>query len=223
MAASDLLCQIAPGQSGTLVQSGGRWREVRCERVSDTSVLLSISREQGEGDLTISSQSYLQTIMQGGVVRVEGVLEAIDPRNLNFGLKFHPLDKPPQLINRRQAFRVAVSLRGKLKGSKDPEAENYDVEWDVALRDLSIGGTKLVVRSPAPHAGTHCALVIRLSEDDPQMLLPCRVIHSFPGRNPPPMDTLMRLAFHKISARQESTLFRYINQVQLEMLKKGLR
>jgi hypothetical protein len=37
------------------------------------------------------------------------------------------------------------------------------------------------------------------------------------------MDTVVRIAYQDIPARIESKLFRYVNWVQLDMIKRGVR
>lgn len=223
MGASEILRQIAPGQVGTIIQGSGNWREVHCERVAEDSLQLAIVRDQGDGTISFSSKVQLQTIIEGGVARIEGTLAAIDSRNLLLGLKFTPAGDGIQVINRRQAFRVAVSLKAKLLMTSRNGDDAKEEVWNCLIKDLSVGGAKMAVQHPAPHVHGLAILALSLPTEDHPLHIPCRVIMAQPGRNPPPLDTIVRIAYRDIPARVESKLFRYINWVQLDMIKRGVR
>lgn len=222
MGANDFLSNIAPGQQGTLHQGEGHWREVRCVRVFEDSLQLSVVEGRGDGALSIFSTAYFQTIVEGGVLRVEGSLDSPDPGNATLGYRFTPSDKPIQKVNRRETFRVPVSLRGKLRGTAQGRDDTYDDEWDCSLRDISVGGARLVLKSPPPFIRSLAVLRVTFQTEEQPIILPCKIIQTQPGKNPAPMDATVRLAFHT-NSRQESMLNRYVNWAQMEMLKKGLR
>lgn len=225
MGASEILRRISPGQTGTLIQGSGNWREIRCERITDDSIHLSIAKDQGDGTISFSSDVMLQTIIEGGVARIEGKLAALDSKNLLLGLRFTPNGSELKVVNRRQSFRVTVSLRGKLKAvsaSRNEEEEKRS-EWECLLKDISVGGAKLVVGHPAPHPGAIAVLTLTLPTEEGPILLPCRIVTAHDGRHPPPLDAIVRVAYHDIPARIESKLFRFVNWVQLDMIKRGVR
>lgn len=225
MGASEILRRIGPGQTATLVQGTGNWREVRCERITDDSIQLSIARDQGDGTISFSSDVMLQTIIEGGVARIEGRLSALDPKNLLLGLRFTPSGGDLKVVNRRQSFRVNVAMRGRIRtvsASRSEEEENRS-EWECVLKDISVGGAKLVVKQPPPHPGAIAVLELTLPTEEGGILLPCRIVTSHEGRHPPPMDSVVRVAYHELPARIESKLFRFVNWVQLDMIKRGVR
>lgn len=223
MAASDLLHQIAPGQLGSIHQDSGGWREVRCERVRDGALVLSLVKDKGDGSISLSRKVFLQTIFSGGVARIEGKLDALDPKNPQLGLTFSPSPGAVQLTNRRDAFRVEVSLRAKLRGNATLDGENLKDEWDCALKDMSIGGAKLVLKSPPPHARSLGLIRLALPTEEQPLHLACNIVAAQSGRNPPPMDAVVRIAFHDLPSRMETKLFKYINWVQLDMIRRGVR
>lgn len=214
---------MGPGQIGTLLQGAGHWSEVRCERVCDDHVLFSVTPGKGEGRLTQVSEATFQTIAEGGVLRIDGQVLAIDGSDLYFGIKFIPKDQPLERINRREYFRIDVTMRGKLHSTTEVEDKEKRKEWDCVVRDLSVGGAKVLLRSPGPAPRSTVMLMLTLPPENHQLLLECKVVQTQTVRNPPPFDNLSRLAFTSVKGRMESILFRFVNWAQLELLKKGVR
>jgi c-di-GMP-binding flagellar brake protein YcgR len=141
-----------------------------------------------------------------------------------FGAEFVPSKSPPQVVNRRAAFRVSSSLRVNVFGrTSDPSAETLDSEWTGALRDLSVGGAKLVLASPPPAERSRIQLRLPLETEREPLLLTGVVLEASPGRNPPPMDAVVRLMFEEVTQREENLLGSYINRMQLDHSRKGVR
>lgn len=223
MAASDLLGQIAPGQSGSIHQDSGSWREVRCDRVSNGAVHLSLLREKGDGQLQLGARTFLQTVFERGVARIEGNLEAIDPKNPGFGIRFKPIAGAVQLTNRREAYRVPASLRAELRGNVHPHEEGLKDHWPCAIKDISVGGVRLILKSPPPNVRTIGLLKLLLPTEETALHLAVKIISSQPGRNPPPMDAIVRGAFYELQPRMEAKLTKYVNWIQVDMIKRGLK
>jgi hypothetical protein len=223
LADSKFIRLVAPGQIGTISQGQKNWREVRCHTVNETEVFFTLVKGYGEGEIDLSRPSVFQVIGNNGILRCEGSLVGLDIDNENYGLKFSPGDKPHEVINRRQSFRVGISMRATLNGSALFENQNYDQKWECALRDISIGGVKLVLASPPPARGSQAMIELDLATESQPLLVPCIIVDSIMEKTPPPMDVVVRIAFHALTSHLEGVLSKYVNWVQLDMLKKGIR
>ncbi len=222
MAVDTILDYISPGQTGTINQGGEHWREVRCERIIDGSVILAVIPGKGEGHISLVSMTHLQIVIEGGLLRVEGELRNLESRESGASYIFTPHEQPVRIVNRREFFRVAVALKGRLKGTTEDKHDTYDNEWEMLIRDLSVGGVKGLVKSPPPYPRTHAIIRIVPETEGKPLIIPCKVIQSMSHRSSPPHDSIVRLAFD-VNPRLESVLNRYVTWVQLELLKKGVR
>jgi hypothetical protein len=111
----------------------------------------------------------------------------------------------------------------KLFGTPDPSAETFDTEWTCAVRDLSVGGAKVVLASPPPAERSRIQLRLPLETEREPLLMTGVVLEASPGRNPPPMDAVVRFMFEDVTRRQENLLGSYVNRVQLDHSRKGVR
>jgi hypothetical protein len=223
VAARELLSQLAPGQDAQISQGAGNWRNVRCEEIRRDCVFLVVIPGQGQGVVSLGNRTLLQTQTTRGVLRCVGTLRGGATVDERFGTEFVPSKTPPQLINRRAAFRVSLSLRVRLFGTPDPSAETLDTEWTCALRDLSVGGAKVVLASPPPAERSRIELHLPLETESEPLIMTGVVLEASPGRNPPPMDAVVRLMLEEVTRREENILGSYVNRVQLNHSRKGVR
>jgi hypothetical protein len=219
----DFLAQLSPGQIGILFQSKGNWREVRCHQVREDSAVLYVQQNKGEGSIAYGKKVVFQTICDTGLLRAEGIANGSDNGRESFGIEFIPGDTI-KVINRRQSYRVAASMSGKMAGTCAViNEEKYDSEWDCSLRDISVGGAKLVLAPPAPATRSRAMLTFQLPTENRPIVLPCVVVAAVEGGNPPPMSTVVRLSFLGLTSRMENQLSKFINWYQLEMRRKGIK
>lgn len=223
MAVEEILKHLSPGQAVILSQGRDHWREVRIDSVTGGEVRLAVHSGKGEGIISLVSETSFHTIIEGGVVRMTGDVTRIGPPGAETGFTFIPTkDETPVITNRRETFRIQVHMKGKLRGTAENLVDNFDREWDITIKDISIGGLKGFVTSPPPHANTRAVLRITPENLDYPLILSCRVLQSLPVKNIPPHDALVRIAFEH-DTRSESILNRYVNHLQINNLKKGLR
>ena len=218
MAVRDILSRLAPGQFGTLSQGAGKWREVHFKLVRDNSILLGIITTKGEGTISPETPALLQTMCDNGILRIIGNIKV----NAANDYDFFPHESHVNVVNRRESFRVPVSLRGELAGFKS-SGETEKTIWKCTMRDMSLGGARLFVPSPAPAPKTQALLRIQFPTDDQPVVLSGIVAESLPKRSPPPMDAQVRMIFQGVSSRMENQLSRFITWVQIDMLKKGVK
>lgn len=219
MAVNEVLSRIAPGQTGTLSQGTGKWREFLCREVLEDTVLLSLSKEKGEGSLTTSAPALFQTVCENGMLRCLGGIRQATVSTVEFTPKMETF----QIVNRRDAFRVPVSLKAELAGATKKSEETFNTVWPCSLRDMSIGGTKLMLGSPAPAPRSQALLRVQLPTEEKPVIISCLVIEATSKRSSPPMDAMVRVAFHSVTNRLENQLSRFINWAQIDMMKKGIR
>lgn len=186
-------------------------------------VVMQVQQGRGEGNLVVGKKLVFQTISDGGLLRAEGMLEGSGVDHAAFGLKFIPGGQI-KTINRRQSFRVSVGIKGKMAGTTMVTTEeHFDSEWECAIRDLSVGGAKLVLASPGPSSRSKAMITFQLPTEDRPLVLRCVVVGVNEGANPKPMDTVVRLAFLGLTSAMENQLSRFINWYQLEMRRKGIQ
>lgn len=223
MAVEEILRQLAPGQAAILSQGRDHWRETRIERITTGGVYLSVQTGRGEGIISSVGDTHFHTIIEGGVVKLSGQVTRDGAPGVETGFTFIPRDEPPKITNRRETFRVPVYIKGKLKGTDKDNDENFDREWDITIKDISVGGLKGSVKSPPPHANTRA--VLKLNPDAANkypLMLSCRIIQSVSVKNTAGGEIVVRIAFEH-DPRSESLLTRYVNTLQMATIKKGLR
>jgi hypothetical protein len=76
--------------------------------------------------------------------------------------------------------------------------------------------------SPPPKAGQDALLDLTVGTVTLRNL-PCGIVEGRSGAAPPPFDAQVRVRFVAIAPRHEALLSRYVAEIQLEMLRKGIR
>lgn len=154
-------------------------------------------------------------------------------------------------LNRRDSYRVSVSLKGEILGlgpselssgesdlsaqvvspMAEPKLEELGSRFasrarPVVIQDLSLGGARLAVAPPGPAPGDQALLHLKLGIERGDALrnLPCVVLErSEADRTVSAPAHLLRVRFHPLTPSVEGRLSRFLSKVQLERSKTAAR
>lgn len=237
---------------GLLSQSAGPWGEVVCVDAEDSRLYLAPLKDRGAFSLVAGQSATFLLTDASGLVVVTGLFAGPVQLTVNGVLRdAFRLDVFPNGIehrNRRDHFRVSVTLKGELlplgprevpdvfralwstpvRSSALPHLERLarslsDRAVPCVLKDLSLGGTRVALASPVPRPGERALLHLALEPAETVRNIPCVVVQGQSGALARPLDALLRLRFSGLPAPVEGRLGRYLARAQLEQLKRGVR
>jgi hypothetical protein len=249
--ASSLAAQVLQ-RRGLLSQGAGAWGEVVCIDAEEGRLYLAPLRRDGSFSLAADRPAAFQLTDASGLVVVTGLYAGAVQVNVNgVPQEAFRLDVLPDGVerrNRRDHFRVTVTLKGELlplgpreipdalreswsapvRGSALPHLESLARSLSgrarpCVLKDLSLGGARVALASPSPSPGEKALLHIALEAGEAVRNLPCAVVQSRPAALAGPLDALVRMRFIGLAAPVEGRLGRYIARVPVEQLKRGVR
>lgn len=223
-----------------------------CLDAGGDRLLLAPAREAGRFALDPEGPASFRIAEPSGLLAVAGTLAGFEPVTVNGvthrALRLNFSRGGVERQNRRNHFRVMVQLKGEIvplgpgtvaaalrhasagraSDSAQPHAESLGRALQAAarpclVRDLSLGGARLSVASPAAAPGGAALLHVALDADEVIRNIPCEVLQSRVGTFPGPFDALVRVRFTSLPAPLEGKLGRFIARVQLEDLRRGIR
>jgi len=151
----------------------------------------------------------------------------------------------PTHFNRRSAFRVDVMLKGELAlldrdeldpeslqrtGPRRPEPPHSNLgqlirsrKRPCIIRDLSLGGARLLVQPPSARAGQTALLDLAVARGDVLHNIAGTVVQGGPSLGRGEFSYPVRLRFIPLPGPTEGRLARLISQTQLKTLRLGVR
>lgn len=191
----------------------------------------------------------LQFSGAGGIFQLSGTVVGEETTRTNGGtqrtLCFAVDPAGTALVNRRSAFRVPVILKGELAlldrneldpetlqrtGPRAPEPLQRNLghlirsrKRPCILRDLSLGGARLLVQPPSARAGQTALLDLALGRGDVVHNVAGTVVQGGPSQGKGEFSCPVRLRFVPLPGPTEARLARLISQIQIETLRLGVR
>jgi len=239
-------------RQGTLLQGAAALVEVLCVDVRRTTLVLT-PLTKAESPLAVERACRFQFTDGSGLFQISGSLDGTDRVTVN-GVTHHVLlfkaeDASPVHLNRRESFRVSVSLKGELAVFRSDELralqtneepvreiltsspgrleELYRLVKDrkrpCVLLDISLGGARVALPPPAPRIGQVAFMDIALGPGDVLLNISGSVVQGINGRGRGEFRAQARLRFDALSGKTEARLAKLINKVQVENLRQGVR
>lgn len=233
---------------GIFSQDGMPWGEAACiEREGRELFLAPLSAGWLE-DVATGQPALFQVCVPTGIIYLQGLptgcmdvaVNGVTHRTLRLTVDPTAVER----VNRRAHYRVSSLMKGEIAflAEEEPAGESSDPGQGGAgaplaqgslkalaerrpclIRDLSLGGARLSLPSPPPRPGRRVLLDLALAPKQVLGDVPATVVEVRPGAHPSPLDAEARIRFESLAPAAESRLARYINGLQLEMLKKGIR
>lgn len=238
-------------QSGVLTQGASPWGKAACVDLRDAVLLLSpLPGPRYPGPpLVPGHPATFQVTSPAGIFRATGTYLGARPIAINgVPQEVLQLEVGPggvERLNRRAHYRVAVNLKGEIAFFADedlsaaglapprkgaPPSNLEAVAEAVArerrpclVRELGLGGARAATLPPAPGARTCFLLDLALEPGERLCNLSGRVLEILHGSGPAPLHAQLRLRFDRPAGATEARLSRHLAQVQVELLKKGIR
>jgi hypothetical protein len=223
-----------------------------CLDISGESLLLAPIVRAEYSTLEPDRRTIFEVTHPSGVTRLCGLLtgphEVVIRRVAHTALRLIVDPESIAQVNRRAHYRVDLNLKGEIAilderdgadlafaGSREgvnravrPSHLETLAESLAArrrpcvIRDLSVGGGRLSMSSPPPKAGQEALLDLAVGRVTLRNL-PCDIVEGRSGATPPPFDAQVRVRFVAMPPRHEALLSRHVAEIQLEMLRKGIR
>ncbi len=236
-------------RNGVLSQGPLPWGEAACVDLRGAVLLLSPLPRHPAPPLVTGRPASFQVTAPSGIFRAEGTFLGARRIEINgVPQEVLQLEVDPQSVerlNRRAHYRVAVSLKGEIAffteedlsakglkaGGTGAAPSNLQALAEAVgrmrrpclVREMGLGGARIATQPPAPAARTGVLLDLALEPGDRLCNLSGRVLEILPGSGPAPLHTQVRLRFDRLTGATEARLSRYLAQVQVEFLKKGVR
>lgn len=236
-------------QSGVLYQASSSRGGVVCVDVRGSTLLLAPITGFGEKDFEVAQEARLEVVTSAGILRVRGTLAGVRQIEINgvpqrVALLEATLEEIER-VNRRAHHRVSVTLKGTLTVLEPAEVDQIQAGNESApgawsriealadtfaersrscvVRDLGLGGARLVTVPPRPERGAFCFFDLALGPEQKLRCLPARIIEVRPLSDTPPPEFEIRMRFEGLARSAEAQLSRYLTKRQLELLRKGIR
>lgn len=231
-------------RKGVLSQGGDAWAEAVCVGALGDALLLSPIPRRGSGGFRPGAPASFRIVSSSGLLAATGTLQ--DPgaqaseELTRHALALRVAPGGVERVNRREFYRVNVGVSGKVifcppaapaegaARSGLPSLEALGRSFaspprPCVVKDLSLGGARVAVGSPAPRAGERAFLTVVIGPAEALGPLPALVVHGREGAHPAPTDASVRLRFDRLPAALEGRLNRYLTQMQRDQLKAGVR